>query len=222
MVAFVARVKAFALELWADGERRREVSTDLCRVLDPKRYAAGLPDRIRSSLRSPQRRLLYSAWSDVEGSAVVEAAVLTPLLIILFLGVFEFAWCFYNQHVAEIGVRDAARYLSRGPYLSSAAFISEGTDPCSDTNKTAAKNLAVTGTVDGSGSARIQGWTTADVTVTCTSFDNTGLTYDGPSFFYRVTVSTSFADPALGYFALLGLGVPTLSASHMERAFGSG
>ena len=45
-------------------------------------------------------------------------------------------------------------------------FIGEGTDPCSDaTNVAAAKNLAVTGTTDGSGSARVKGWTTANVSI---------------------------------------------------------
>ena len=83
-----------------------------------------------------------------------------PVLIVLFFGVFEFSWYFYNQQLIEIGVRDAARYLARGPYLSAANFIGEGTNPCLDaTNVAAAKNLAVTGTTDGSGGVRVKGWT---------------------------------------------------------------
>jgi Flp pilus assembly protein TadG len=173
-------------------------------------------------------RLGEALWRSTNGSALVEASILTPILIVLFFGVFEFAWYFQNQQLVEIGVRDAARYLARGPYVS--AFSSEGTNPCLDaTNVAAAKNLAVTGTNDGSGGVRVKGWTTANVTILCgdgtgatTPIDNSAHNYAGPSAIYIVTVSTSFADPALGYFGLLSLGTPNLSASHNERAFGSG
>lgn len=169
-------------------------------------------------------RLAKVLWRDTDGSALVEASVLTPVLIVLFFGVFEFSWYFYNQQLVEIGVRDAARYLARGPYYSVASFASEGTNPCLDaTNTAAAKNLAVRGTIDSSGSVRVKGWTTADVNITCTPpFDNSSHTYDGPISIYSVTVSTSFSDPVLGYFGMLGLSNPNLSASHTERSFGSG
>ena len=36
-----------------------------------------------------------------------------PLLISLFLGVFEFSWFFYNQQLVVSGLRDAARYMTR-------------------------------------------------------------------------------------------------------------
>ena len=173
-------------------------------------------------------RLGMALWRSTNGSALVEASLLTPILIVLFFGVFEFAWYFRNQQLVEIGVRDAARYLARGPYVS--AFTPEGNNPCLDaTNVAAAKNLAVTGTNDGSGSVRVKGWTTADVTILCgdgtgatTPIDNSARNYAGPSTIYVVTVSTNFADPALGYFGLLGLGTLSLSASHNERSFGSG
>ena len=172
-----------------------------------------------------RRKMIRSLWRCTDGSALVEATVLTPVLIILFFGVFEFSWYFYNQQLTEIGVRDAARYLARGPYFSAATFITEGTNPCSDaTNVAAAKNLAVTGTIDGSGAARVTGWTTAAVTITCPSHSNTASPpdYAGPSTIYEVFVTTTFTDPALGYFGMLGLSIPGLSASHRQRAFGSG
>ena len=171
-----------------------------------------------------RRKIIQSLWRETNGSALVEATVLTPVLIILFFGVFEFSWYFYNQQLTEIGVRDAARYLARGPYFSSATFVTEGTNPCSDaTNVAAAKNLAVTGTIDGSGAARVTGWTTAAVSITCTPpFDNSPTVYAGPSDIYHVTVSTSFPDPTLGYFGMLGVSTPNLSTSHTERSFGSG
>jgi zona occludens toxin (predicted ATPase) len=170
--------------------------------------------------RSPSSRLIKGLWRDADGAALVEATVLTPLLIVLFFGVFEFSWYFYNQQLVEIGVRDAARYLARGPYVSVAS--TEGTDPCLDaTNRLAAQNLAVTGSIDGTGSVRVKGWTAASVNIDCPSIANKA-TYAGPDPIYRVRVQTSFPDPTLGYFGMLGLGIPNLSSSHIERSFGSG
>ena len=71
-------------------------------------------------------------WRSTDGTALVEATIITPVLIVLFFGVFEFSWYFYNQQLVEIGVRDAARYIARGPYLSAANFTGEGTNPCPD------------------------------------------------------------------------------------------
>jgi Flp pilus assembly protein TadG len=167
------------------------------------------------------RQIIQSLSRSTDGSVLVEATVLMPVLVALFFGVFEFSWYFYNQQMTEIGVRDAARYLARGPYF--AAPISEGTNPCIDaTNKAAAQNLAVTGTIDGSGGARVVGWTIGAVNTSCASFNNTSENYVGPTTIYSVTVSTSFPYPQLGWLGMLGLGIPNLSASHTERSFGSG
>ena len=54
-----------------------------------------------------------SFWRDEDGSALVEATIVMPLLISLFLGVFEFSWFFYNQQLVVSGLRDAARYMTR-------------------------------------------------------------------------------------------------------------
>src|SRR5271168_3950365 len=54
-----------------------------------------------------------SFWRDEEGSALVEATIVMPLLLSLFLGVFEFSWFLYNQQLVVSGLRDAARYMTR-------------------------------------------------------------------------------------------------------------
>ena len=146
---------------------------------------------------------------------------MTPVLIfVFFFPVFEYSRYFYNQQVVEVGIRDAVRYLARGPYFS--AVVSEGTNPCVDsTNTQNAQNLAVTGTVDGSGTVRVAGWAPGNVKFKCDNIPNPG-TYAGPNPIWLVTVYTKFADPALGFFGLLGVGIPNLSASHTERSFGSG
>jgi Flp pilus assembly protein TadG len=51
---------------------------------------------------------LRSIWRDIQGSALVEATALTPVLFALVFGVLEFSWYFYDQHRVSTGVRDAA------------------------------------------------------------------------------------------------------------------
>jgi Flp pilus assembly protein TadG len=157
---------------------------------------------------------------DDEGSALLESAVLLPLLFALLFGVYEFSWFFYQQHLAEIGVRDAARYLARV------------STPCDERSaawpieQAKARILATTGSIRGS-TARIKGWTAAMVELRCTAISNpagpTGLrAYRSGEVVYVITASTSFVDPALGFFALLHLAPPAISVSHSERVIGSG
>ena len=59
------------------------------------------------------------------------------------------------------------------------------------------------------------------VTISCAPFANSGgsgTTYEGGATLYLITATTNFADPALGFFGLLGLTTPNLSASH-SRTF---
>jgi hypothetical protein len=157
---------------------------------------------------------------DTRGSALVEGAVLLPLLCVLVFGIYEFSWFFYQQHVASTGIRDAARYLSRV------------NDPCQANSRAwlaaqgFAKNLATTGSIAG-GAPRIKGWTTAMVNLRCATVENPigvdGLPgYRGPQAINIVTVSSRFADPSLGFFRFLGLTPPLISVSHSERATGPG
>ena len=60
------------------------------------------------------------------------------------------------------------------------------------------------------------------VNMSCTAVSNSTGSYVGASTIYLVTASTSFADPALGFFGFLGLGAPTISFSHTERSIGPG
>jgi Flp pilus assembly protein TadG len=157
---------------------------------------------------------------DETASALVEGAVLLPLLIVLFLGIFEFSWFFYQQHLVSTGIRDAARYLARVP------------DPCATAApawtaaEASARNLAATGSIYG-GPPRVNGWTPAMVTASCmpvanaTALDGLPSYRGGPTIFV-VTISTRFRDPSLGFFSLLGLDAPAISASHAERVIGPG
>ena len=158
-------------------------------------------------------------WRDREGSALLEGAIVVPVLFALIFGVYDFSWFFYRQHLMTLGVHDAARYLARSSDPCNAA------SPTWTVDVTSAQNIATTGFVTG-GPARISSWTNAMVAVTCTPIDNrTGVdglrTYRGDAQIYVVTVSSRLSDPSLGFFRLLGLSPPAISVAHSERATGS-
>jgi Flp pilus assembly protein TadG len=159
-------------------------------------------------------RILQSLWRDSEGSALIEGALVLPVLCTLLFGVFEFSWLFYQQHMISTGIRDAARYIARNA------------NPTDITIQTGAKNLATTGAIDGN-TARVSGWWTRDVEIAYGSVDNPvgvdGLTpFRGGAVIQSVTVSTTFAVPSLGFFGLLGLKPPAFTVSHQERVTGPG
>jgi len=163
---------------------------------------------------------LRALWQDRDGSALLEGALVMPLLLALMLGVYEFSWYFYQQHLIAVGVRDAARYLARSPDAC------DGASPQWASEAVSAQNLATTGFATG-GPARVKGWIAGMVGIDCTPIDNrTGVdglrAYRGDSVIYVVTVSTRFTDPSLGFFGLFGLPPPIISASHAERVIGPG
>ena len=151
-------------------------------------------------------RRMWSLWRDKEGSALVEATVVVPVLFTLTFGVYEFSWVFYTHQLVSAGVRDAARYAAKA------------LNPCDSTIETDAKNLATTGQTDGSGTARVSGWSADSVSVSCTSVDNSAGSYRGGTTITIVHVTTSFTDNSLGFFPYLGLTAPTISVTHSERA----
>jgi Flp pilus assembly protein TadG len=159
-------------------------------------------------------RILRSLWRNGDGSALIEGAIIVPVLLILVLGVFEFSWLIDQQHLISTGIHDAARYLARSANPRDLAIQKR------------AKNLATTGAIDGD-TARVRGWTTSDVHIRYASVNNSvgsnGLTpFRGDAAIQIVTVSTTFAVPSLGFFGSLGLKPPALTVSHQERVIGPG
>jgi Flp pilus assembly protein TadG len=89
-------------------------------------------------------RALKAACRDCDGSALVEATVVTPLIVSLYFGVFDFSWYFYNQQLVEAGVRDAARYMARIELTNGNTNPCAQTDPGGTLYTTDAANIAVT------------------------------------------------------------------------------
>jgi Flp pilus assembly protein TadG len=154
---------------------------------------------------------------DERGAVLVEMTLITPLMISLSAGVFEFGNLIHQKFLIEAGLRDAARYAARcNPTFSGLNC------------ETIAKNIAATGTVDGTGAARVVGWAAADVTVdrdyltipvTTDAFGNQNYRSSGANI-YAVRVNTSFTYSGVSLLAYLGLSPITLTGAHEERVIG--
>ena len=148
---------------------------------------------------------------DERGAALVEVAITLPFVFLLSAGVFEFSNALNTRLLLEAGVEDAARYMAR---------CSSDWDTCQGL----AKNLAVNGAVT-SGSARVSGWTTGQITISKTStaaFDGSGnlLYLSNTSTVGVVQVSTALPYNGIGFWGYLGFGTINITASHQERVFG--
>jgi len=132
-----------------------------------------------------------SLWLDQQGSALIEGAVVMPLLIALVFGVFEFSWLFYQQHLVAIGLHDAADYLARSP------------DPCNSASRTWKAE---------------QQMVTTKCSKIDNPVGRNGLSRFRGASVYVVTASTQFTYPSLGFLNLLHLRSPVISASYSERA----
>ena len=60
--------------------------------------------------RSLFSRRLFTRLRDTSGGSLVEAALITPLLLLLTFGIMEFATMFYVYLALENGVSQATRY----------------------------------------------------------------------------------------------------------------
>lgn len=159
------------------------------------------------------------------GIASLEFAMILPLLAVMLFGMIDIGRLLTDYHLVSKSVRDATRYLSRmdaGSMSLTCASIDNASGPV-----TQAKNLALTGRVDGDPNtdALLGYWTApSSITVTPSCRDNTAPTYSG---FYEgvdnipvVTVSASVSFPLLNGW-VLDRG-PTLSfvVTHQEIHIG--
>jgi hypothetical protein len=143
-----------------------------------------------------------------QGAALVEFTLLAPFLLFLGLGMTEFGRFLYQYQLVLEGLRDAGRYLAR-------------LDANDTTNQGNAANLAVTGTIDGSGDPRVDGWIAGDVTfsvddVTNDDGDGNPL-YRGAGDIEVVQVATTFDYADVGFLSALGLGAISIDAAHEQR-----
>lgn len=153
--------------------------------------------------------------SEERGAVLVEMTIITPLMISLSAGVFEFGNLIHKKLLIEAGLDDAARYVAR----CTDAFV--GID-CVAT----ARDIAAFGVVGGT-TPRVAGWAASDVVINFFDTPNvvdagTGLQdYRGTSANVRtVQVTTSFTYTGASLLAYLDMSPIVLSGSHQERFIG--
>jgi Flp pilus assembly protein TadG len=148
---------------------------------------------------------------DTGGTALIELALLAPLLISLMCGLAEFGQVLRQYHVMQKGVQDAAHYLARAPSDPCAAG---GPDANWATYVGEAKNLAIYGKTT-SGTPLYKGWTSpATVAVpnpACLANPRTN-----GSQLPQITVTANAPYVDLGMLTVLGFGPITLRVSHQE------
>ena len=84
-----------------------------------------------------------SGRTSKKGGALIESVMMMPLILSLLIGTIELARVFYTYYTLEKVMADLARYIG----------TQQGVNFCDGTDATvaAAKNMALTGTTDGSG-----------------------------------------------------------------------
>lgn len=142
-------------------------------------------------------------WIDIRASAATEFALSLPMMLALMFVSLEAGHFFWTEHKIIKSVRDGARYASR---LDVDDLCNGATASISNELTTQIQNLTVTGKIDGSGTAKVPGWSPSDVQVTvgCEQFVETGIYTDLGAAGPLVTVSSG----SVGYPSILnGLGV---------------
>lgn len=133
------------------------------------------------------------------GGPLIEFALALPLALLLLVGGVELGRGMMQYLTVDKTMRDATRYLARVP---EAALAGWGLDN--------ARNLALTGTIDGSGGYLVSHWTSPQSVVLQQS--------SAPVLRIRLTASVPFQ------FALLPIiGLPkqmTFTVIHEERHIG--
>lgn len=163
---------------------------------------------------------LDSFRREQRGTALVEMALIAPLMLVLSAGVYEFGNLIHKKLLMEAGLSDAARFAAR---CNSQLYTKAGLAAinCADI----ASNIAVFGNAAGAGNSRIAGWQKANVTVTiaasgsCHDAVVSGVTQ------YRSTTAQvcivraagTLAYSGIGMLSLIGIGPMTLNGFHEER-----
>jgi Flp pilus assembly protein TadG len=159
-------------------------------------------------MTSGRKHRLFTLWRDDVGAAMVEFTLLAPFLLFLGFGMTEFGRFLYQYQMVVEGLRDAGRYLAR-------------LDPTDTTNQDNAANLAVTGTIDGTGDPRVDGWEADDISFVPTNVTNDDGTgnplYRGPATIQVIEVTTTFNYNDVGFLSALGLPAISISAAHEQR-----
>jgi len=156
-------------------------------------------------------RTFTSLRACADGSAAVEMALVTPLLLTLLFGSFELGNYFLDNHVVTKAVRDGARFASRSVPLKDSCdntISSSSLDVISA--KTETQNLTIYGQL-GVGTPRLPGWTSGvTVEFSCETTGAPAGIYRGMSDGAPVVIVTATV-PYHSLFSSIGLSNTSLS-----------
>ena len=157
----------------------------------------------------PMLSSLIRLTRDGRGNAVVEFALVLPLLLLLLAGMTEIGRAYYQANAVEKGLRAGALFAGRNSF------------PLTTQVRTMVANLVKTGTLDGSGPYLVSGW--ADVNADLNIDDTLTFPVDATTTIpvVRVTATVPF-DPLIpGMLTLVGLGDVTIQLSHEQAYVGN-
>ncbi|RWC54980.1 TadE/TadG family type IV pilus assembly protein [Mesorhizobium sp.] len=163
---------------------------------------------------------------DSRGAVLVEMTLITPLMLILSAGVFEFGNLIHDKLLMEAGLSDASRFAAR---CNSQLYTQAGLAiNCADI----AANIAVFGkaVVVQTDAPRIAGWqkaggTSNNATVTIAASASCHDAVQGGVTKYRSTTTQvcivradgSYPYTGVGMLSFIGIGPITLHGFHEER-----
>lgn len=139
---------------------------------------------------------------DDNGAVAVEGAILFPLLTIIGYGIIDLSMMLLQTHKMEQGLVAGASYLARAQTPTVLT--------------TQAKNVAISGRPDGSGTSRVKGWSDAQITLTIRNVANTGQ-YRNGAVVKVAEFSSAHPYQGLGFIKLVSGGRITIHTDHEER-----
>ncbi len=106
-----------------------------------------------------------------KGLAVVEFALILPILLFLMLATAEFGKAFYEYNTLTKTIRDGARFLANNALDGTTGLVD-----VTAANETAAKNIVVYGNQGGTGTALLDGLVANDITIAEVGDDHVSVT----------------------------------------------
>ncbi|WP_287347553.1 TadE/TadG family type IV pilus assembly protein [Mesorhizobium sp.] len=167
------------------------------------------------------RRLARKFRREERGAILVQMTLITPLMIALSAGVFEFGTVIHRKLLIEAGLRDAARFMAR----CTEDFVNP--DPATNYCVSTAQNIAKYGT-PAVGTLRVADWGTDEPAVISTYDTANAVDPDTGLQDYRGTgatvstiqVTTTYNYGATSLLSYIGIGPITITASQEERFVG--
>jgi Flp pilus assembly protein TadG len=148
------------------------------------------------------------------GVAMVELAIVLPVLLTVLFAMAEIGRALLLQHQLVRHVEAAARYLGRS-YQALNADCSDG--PQWSTASATATQLALSGSEPGEGAVLIAGMTASDLSIAVLPRTAPGV---APACVVQVSASVAYPSIFGATIPLLGVAQPTLNARSEERYVG--